>query len=204
MASDASHKLAAFSDEQLIDRYRQGNAHAFATLVDRYQQELFHFLVRFCANRASADDVFQETFLQVHRSIDTFDTDRRFRPWLFTIAANKARDFLRKNKKQRTVSLSTPAIPGDDSGRGYLDIVESDLPLPDDLAHQNELGELVREVVESLPDHLREVLVLAYFHKFPYREIADMLEIPIGTVKSRLHSAVGTFGQVWRSRYNEQ
>ena len=75
--------------------YRHGEQPAFALIVERYQRELFHFLVRFLGNRAAAEDVFQETFLQVHQSAEQFDLQRRFRPWLFTIAANKARDLIR-------------------------------------------------------------------------------------------------------------
>ena len=78
------------TDEQLLAQYTDGDQRAFAELIRRYQQELFAFLCRFVAD-AAADDLFQETFLQVHRNAGTFDADRRFRPWLFTIAANKAR-----------------------------------------------------------------------------------------------------------------
>jgi len=77
------------TDEQLLSGYRAGDKNAFATLVGRYQRELFHFLVRFLGDRAAAEDVFQETFLQVHQSIEQFDPQRRFRPWLFTIAATR-------------------------------------------------------------------------------------------------------------------
>src|ERR687896_672992 len=79
------------TDEQLLGDYRAGDKQSFATLVARYQRELFHFLVRFLGDRAAAEDVFQETFLQVHQSAEQFDLSRRFRPWLFTISANKAR-----------------------------------------------------------------------------------------------------------------
>ena len=78
------------TDEALLGSYMQGDRPAFAELIRRYSNELLHFLTRFLGSRAAADDVFQETFLQVHLSAETFDTKRRFKPWLFTIAANKA------------------------------------------------------------------------------------------------------------------
>src|SRR5579859_1894615 len=90
------------SDEHLLADYRTGDKSAFAALVSRYQRELYHFLVRFLGNRASAEDVFQETFLQVHQSAEQFDPQRRFRPWLFTIAANKARDLIRSQSRRPT------------------------------------------------------------------------------------------------------
>ena len=88
------------TDELLIAAYRGGDRNSFAELVGRYERELFHFLVRFLGDRAAAEDVFQETFLQIHQSAENFDTQRRFRPWLFTIAANKARDLIRSNARR--------------------------------------------------------------------------------------------------------
>ncbi len=194
------------SDEQLVESYRTaqdaGAAEAFATLVDRYTQELFHFLVRFVGNRASAEELFQEVFLQVHLSADSFDVERRFKPWLFTIAANKARDFLRRNNRRQATPLS--ALCTDEDGQGYLDLLEIDLPLPDEVSDQNEMRELVRQVIETMPDHLREVLLMAYFHRFAYKEIASMLDIPLGTVKSRLHAAVACFAEAWKARFPEE
>ena len=188
----------AITDEQLIDRYRAGEAAAFDALVRRYRNELFHFLIRFMGKRAAAEDVFQNTFIQVHRSLDTFDTSRRFKPWLFTIAANKGRDFMRKQKRRPTVLLTAPVSGGKEDGQDFVDLMQADLPMPDERMEADELREKVRTAVEALPDHLREILLLAYFEKLPYAEIADVLGIPLGTVKSRLHTAVGQFAEKWK------
>lgn len=193
--------LTDATDEQLVERFRDGATPAFELLVKRYRHELFHFLIRFVGNRASAEDIFQEAFLQVHQSIESFDVTRRFKPWLFTIAANKARDFLRRSSQRQAAALS--AKIGDEDGREFMDLMEADLPLPDQTFEKEELRERVRQVAASLPDHLREILLLAYFHRFPYKEIAEMLDIPLGTVKSRLHAAVGTFAQYWKDAYGE-
>jgi len=203
MALGADQSLDDMSDEQLVEAYRQGREEAFPALVNRYRQELFHFLVRFMGRRAAAEDVFQDAFLQVHLSIDKFDTSRRFKPWLFTIAANKGRDFMRKKMRRQTVPLSAP-VSGDGSDeREFVDLLQDDLPLPTEAAETGETQRLVKEVVDSLPDHLREILLLAYFEQFAYKEIAEMLDIPLGTVKSRLHAAVGTFSQMWKLRFTE-
>ncbi len=193
--------LADLTDEQLVGAYRTGRTEAFEALVERYRQELFHFLLRFVRRRATADDLFQETFLQVHLSADTFDLTRRFKPWLFTIAANKARDFLRKNTRERTAPLSATIDRSESEGRSFADLLEADLPLPVENVTGEETRELVRDAVDQMPEHLREVLLMAYFHQFAYKEIADMLGIPLGTVKSRLHAAVGTFADLWKARY---
>ncbi|MCC6681615.1 MAG: sigma-70 family RNA polymerase sigma factor [Phycisphaeraceae bacterium] len=191
------------SDEQLLGQYRHHGPDAdtaFEQLVLRYRQELFHFLLRFTGQRAAADDLFQETFLQVHLSAESFDATRRFKPWLFTIAANKARDMLRRNRRQSALSLSAELGGSGDDTASFIDLLEADLPLPGEQVLDNEQQELVRAVVDSLPDHMREVLILAYFNKLPYRDIAEMLSIPLGTVKSRLHAAVATFADLWAAR----
>ncbi len=186
------------TDEQLIERYRAGDTEAFNSLIRRYQNELFHFLVRFMSSRPAAEDVFQDAFLQVHQSVDTFDTGRRFKPWLFTIAANKARDYMRKQSRRPAVPLSAP-LAGDEQDRSFVDLLEADLPLPDQQFDDAEAAQRVRHAVEQLPDHLREILLLAYFQQFSYNEIADVLGIPLGTVKSRLHTAVASFAKKYKS-----
>lgn len=206
---DHTLPLAEMSDEQLVREYRAGRREAFAQIVQRYEGDLFRFLVRFVRKPAVADDLFQETFLQVHVSIDQFDTDRRFRPWLFTIAANKARDHLRRNRNAAaTILTGSAAGAGTAAGGGgatagrdspaMIDLLQDDLPLPHQAAIDQETRLLVQRTVEQLPDHLKEILLLAYFERFPYKDIADMLGIPVGTVKSRLHAAVAAFAQEWK------
>lgn len=193
-------KLSARSDEQLVLAYRRGDRSSFAALIARYERELFHFLVRFMGDRAAAEDMFQETFLQVHQSAAGFDTDRRFRPWLFTIAANKARDMMRSNARRAMSPLQASIGRGsDDDGGEFIDLMQSDSPPPDDPLLRQELQARVQSTVMGMPPHLREILLLSYFHQFPYKQIGEILDIPLGTVKSRLHAAVAHFANQWRS-----
>lgn len=186
------------SDESLLRRYLGGERTAFAQLVRRYERELFHFLVRFLGDRAAAEDTFQEAFLQVHESAHTFDLSRRFRPWLFTIAANKARDLLRSRSRHPAAPLD--AHPAGMHGEGqYVDLLQAAGSLPDEPIQREELRRLVHQTIQEMSPNLREVLLLGYFHEFPYKQIAEMLHIPVGTVKSRLHSAVGQFAARWES-----
>ncbi len=187
------------TDEQLLAEYRQGDRNSFAQLMARYQRELYHFLVRFLGDRAAAEDVFQETFLQVHQSAEQFDLSRRFRPWLFTIAANKARDLIRSQARRPTSPLQASISPGDDESGEFIDLMQSTAAMPDDSIQREELQELVKKTVMHMPEHLREILLLSYFHQFPYKQIGDILDIPLGTVKSRLHAAVAHFADRWRS-----
>jgi RNA polymerase sigma-70 factor, ECF subfamily len=186
------------SDEMLMQAYLAGDRDAFEELMRRYRNELLHFLTRFLGSRAAAEDVFQDTFLQIHLSADTFDPTRRFKPWLFTIAANKARDYHRKHHKRQPLSLSAP-IGDEGEGQQFVDLMEADLPSPDEPILDAERSRLVKQVVDSMPVHLREILLLSYFQRLSYNQIADALEIPLGTVKSRLHTAVATFASSWKA-----
>ena len=186
-------------DEQLLDDYRHGDSAAFGQLVSRYQRELYHFLVRFLGNRASAEDVFQETFLQVHQSAEQFDPQRRFRPWLFTIAANKARDLIRSQARRPTNPLSATISPGDEESGEFIDLMQSAAELPSEPMEKREFQQLVHNTVTGMPEHLREILLLSYFHQFPYKQISEILDIPLGTVKSRLHAAVAHFADRWKA-----
>ena len=187
------------TDEQLLADYRSGDKQSFAALVARYQRELFHFLVRFLGDRAAAEDVFQETFLQIHQSDEQFDPQRRFRPWLFTIAANKARDLIRSQARRPTNPLQASINPGDEESGEFIDLMQSVENAPDQPMERQELQQSVHQTVMGMPEHLREILLLSYFHQFPYKQISDILEIPLGTVKSRLHAAVAHFADRWRA-----
>lgn len=187
------------TDEQLLAGHLGGDPVAFPMLMTRYQRELYHFLVRFVGDRAAAEDVFQEAFLQVYQSAAQFDVTRRFKPWLFTIAANKARDLMRAQSRRPMSPLQATISPSDDDSGEFLSLMAADTNTPDQPLELDELRQKVQRVVMAMPSSLREILLLSYFHQFPYKQISDILGIPLGTVKSRLHSAVAQFAIRWKS-----
>ncbi len=189
------------TDEQLAEDYLSGDVDAFRLIIERYHDDLMRFLRRLMGDASSADDVFQDTFLQVHESLGTFDTSRRLKPWLFTVAANKGRDALRKRKRRRAVSLS--AEIGGEDGASFVDLMEIDLPGPETGLEDEERSRMVQKAIEALSPKLREVLLLAYFQRLSYQQIADMFDIPLGTVKSRLHAAVAGFAQAWQAQVDK-
>lgn len=192
--------VADRSDEQLLTDHITGDSQAFGELVERYRNEMLHFLIRFLGSRAAAEDVFQDTFLQVHLVAESFDATRRFKPWLYTIAANKARDFHRRQKRRAAASLSAPVGGGSEQGETeFIDLLASDECTPEEPVSKQEQANRVKKVVDELPHHYREILLLSYFQKMSYNQIADALEIPLGTVKSRLHSAVASFADSWKA-----
>jgi RNA polymerase sigma-70 factor (ECF subfamily) len=174
-----------------------GRTDRFALLVERYSSDLFQFVARFFRNPAMAEDVVQETFIQVYQSAAGFDSSRKFRPWLFTIAANKARDHIRGKTRRREVSISGGGST-ESSEVSYLDFLADETASPGEAMEASEQERIVRDVVNEMPAHLREVLVLGYYQRFAYKEIAEMLDIPLGTVKSRLHAAVANFAAAYK------
>ena len=188
------------SDESLFGQYCDGATELLEVLINRYRQQLYGFLAKFLGDATLAQDVFQETFLQIHLSKHTFKQGRRFKPWLFAVAANKARDTIRSRKRHRMVSIDA-SFSSDPSGDGgsFVDLIASDEPSITDELSQAEVAQIVREVVETMPEHLREVLLLAYFQKMAYKEIAQIVDVPLGTVKSRLHTAVVHFMKKWKA-----
>jgi len=186
------------SDAELLDAYAAGDERAFRLIVERYKDGLYGFLRRFLSQQDAVEDVFQETFVQLYNSMDSFDRSRPLRPWLFTIAANKARDMLRKRQRNTAVSVGGVAEGSDMSIGEVFNAVTSYTTTPYDEVQAEESAEKVRSIIVQMPDNLREILILAYFEQFSYKQMAQILSIPIGTVKSRLHTAVTNFSRRWK------
>jgi RNA polymerase sigma-70 factor (ECF subfamily) len=187
------------NDIQLMKRYAAGDEGAFQELVSQYKDSVYAFLRRFLNDRDLVDDVFQETFMQLYVSRDTYDQSKPLRPWLFTIAANKARDALRRRQRVDATNLGSLFDSDEHSIDDVLNTLDYDEHMPYDDLIREETAAQVKRVIARMPAKLREILILAYFHKFPYAEIAGILGIPVGTVKSRLHVAVQRFAEDWRA-----
>jgi RNA polymerase sigma-70 factor (ECF subfamily) len=187
------------SDTDLLQRHLDGDPEAFASLVRRYRRELFNFLARFTGDATLAEDVFQEAFLQLHVSAATFDFSRRLKPWLFTIAANKARDAMRRTYRRQAAPLDAAVAGSEDQQTRYADLMPADVPAPDQSLLNLETRQAVQNIIKNMPENLRTVLLLSYFNEFPYKEIAEILDVPLGTVKSRLHAAVRHFAVQWKA-----
>ncbi|MHC4754776.1 MAG: RNA polymerase sigma factor [Planctomycetota bacterium] len=192
------------SDAELLERFSAGHEDAFRELVSRYKNGLYAFLHRFLNQQDLIDDVFQETFLQLFSSKDSFDTSRPLRPWLFTIAANKAKDTLRKQQRTSAVSVGSIADEQELSIDDVFNALSSNDIVPYDGLERDETAGHVRSIISDMPENLREILILAYFNKFSYKQMADVLSIPIGTVKSRLHTAVARFAKDWKAAYGSK
>lgn len=191
--------LKKLSDAELLALSGEGEDAAFRELVSRYKNGLYAFLRNFLNQHDLIEDVFQETFLQLYSSQSSFDPSRPLRPWLFTIAANKAKDALRKMQRTAAVPIGSLATKDEMSFNDALNVLTAEETRPTDELERDETAENVREVIAEMPENLREILILAYFNKFSYKQMAQILSIPIGTVKSRLHTAVGRFAKDYKA-----
>lgn len=200
LRSGATEELARPTDEELMTRYRDKGRNAdFNELIHRYEQELYRYLARYLGDANLAQDVFQNTFLQVHLKRGLYEDGRPVRPWLYAIATHQAVDTLRKAGRHPTFSLDQRGSSSSESDAGSLvDLLVGDDqgPLADLVGEERR--EWVRQSVAKLPDTLRETLLLAYYQDLKYREIAEILKVPVGTVKSRLHAALAKLQQMAR------
>lgn len=187
------------TDEQLLLDYRSGgDAAAFEELVHRYERELYSYLRRYLIDAAMAEDAFQATFLQVHLKCGQFEEGRKFRPWLYTVATNQAIDAQRRNRRHRLPSLDRRGNLADGGETGSLaEALVSREPEADANLLVQEQRQWARGAVRRLPEALRKVVLLVCYQGLKYREAAEALDIPVGTVKSRLHSAVEKLGEAW-------
>lgn len=176
---------------------RSGQRPALDVLIRRYERELFLYLKRYLRDATLADDVFQNSFMQVYLKRSTFDPSRRFKPWLYAIATNQAVDALRRHHRpgNRTIDdgddpdVWTPASSGISPLEGAM---------------QGELRERVVVAIDGLPAHLRQVILLTYFQGLKYRDVAEVLDIPVGTVKSRLFAAIQAFQERWLGLFPQE
>lgn len=197
-------KTDSVTDEQLILEYRRtGDRELYAQLVYRYERELFSYLRRYLGNAEMAEDVFQAAFLSVHLKCEMFEEGRKFRPWLYTIATNAAIDATRRNKRHKAVSLDTPREQDSEDVGRLVNLLESSESDPADTAVSAERTRLVREVLDAMPESMNAVIQLVYFQGMKYREAADILQIPVGTIKSRLHGAIAKLTEVWNTTVAE-
>jgi RNA polymerase sigma-70 factor (ECF subfamily) len=193
---------AELSDEKLLERYCScGDRLAFAELVTRYERELYSYLRRYLNDAVLAEDAFQMTFLQVHLKCGQFDGERKFRPWLYTIATNQAIDAQRRNKRHRGISLDRPRANAnnDDDLNALVDLLVSREHDPAKNFETARQAEWVRQAVDALPDPVRATLTLVYYQGLKYREAADVLGVPVGTVKSRIHAAILKLNEEWQA-----
>jgi RNA polymerase sigma-70 factor (ECF subfamily) len=179
------------SDEELMLNYRDGDEDAFEMLYRRYERPLLNFIYRMVMNTADAENLCQEAFFRIVRGRKKYQATARFRTWLFRIALNLCRDRLRRMKHRSHLSLNVPALSQDDESVELQELIPDPAPNPGIHAESDELEAIVKQAIASLPEDQHLVVILKEYQELKFSEIADIMNCPIGTVKSLNHRAHG-------------
>lgn len=175
--------LVTFSDRDLIGQCRQGRAEAFGELVERHQDRLYAAMLRMLGSADEAREAVQDAFVHAYQRLDGFRGDAAFSTWLFRIAVNAAFSRHRRKKRHKTSLDDARAAAGFEPPDAHADAD------PSFHLEQTETQDLVRAALAALPDDFRTALVLKEIEGFRYEEIAEIVGVPIGTVRSRIHRA---------------
>lgn len=176
------------TDKSLIEAHLGGDESAFAELVDRYGDGMLGYLTKICGNRPQAEDFFQETFKRVHEKASTF-RGGNFKSWIYTIATRIALDSFRR-KQIKQISLNTALGTNSEPTDLSANCVDGNCPTPHEELEKAEIKSKVREALNKLPYRQRTTVVLAYYEKLSYAQVADVLDCSVGTVKAQMFRAL--------------
>lgn len=185
----------AGADQKLIDKYlverilNRKDQLAYATLMNKYKKAVYFTVLKMVSNKDDAEDLTMQAFTKAFRSLDKYDNSYAFSTWLFRIASNNAIDHLRK-RRLSTTSLDVNIFEDDgDQGASVSTTLVDEKADPEEAMLKGQRSAIMREVINSLDDKYKELINLYYFEELKYEEIADQLQIPLGTVKVRLSRA---------------
>jgi RNA polymerase sigma-70 factor (ECF subfamily) len=163
------------SDKELMERFLRGEVEGFNLLVKNYKVRLFSLLYRLVGNREEAEDILQETFLRVYRQKESYDFNYSFSTWIYTIALNLCRNLYKRKKKVRFLGMDS--------------LVNRPDPNSENFGNKNRLSSILEGAISSLPFKYRTVFLLRDVDQLSYEEVASTLNLPLGTVKSRVNRA---------------
>ncbi|HZL73399.1 MAG TPA: sigma-70 family RNA polymerase sigma factor [Planctomycetota bacterium] len=193
---------AGLSDNELMTRLKEAPpaelAAGFEVLVQRYKNAIVSFLFRFVGDPRTAEDLAQEAFLRVFRKIADYNSTAKFSTWLYTIASNLAKDEFKRRSRHPAGSLDWESTRGADTTRNVPTAMAADDPGPEEDLELGETRERVATALKRLKEDDREILVLKDVQGLAYEEIAHILDLPMGTVKSRISRARLAFKDAWK------
>ncbi|MFB3895234.1 MAG: RNA polymerase sigma factor [bacterium] len=181
------NQQALDNDLIAIQRCLSGNPEAFEQLVIRYQKPVYNLVYRFLGNADDAKDITQETFVKAYQSLSKHNPELAFHSWLFRIAQNLSIDHLRWKKRRRTVSLDES---NEETGQEmhYHDIADQTPDVRNELSEAQKCAR-IQTIINSLPEQFKAVIILRHIEELPLQEIARILNLPLGTVKTNLYRA---------------
>lgn len=173
-------------DKQLVSKARSGDEESFRLLIRRYQGDVLNLAWRILRNREDAQDAAQDVFIRLHRSLDQYDPKHAFRSWLLRITHNMCIDHIRK-RKPGTISIHDPILT--DGGEIGWDLPDMRADDPLDVVIEGQEKNMLEEAIAVLNPILRSAITMRHVHGLRYEEIAEALDIPLGTVKVRIFRA---------------
>jgi RNA polymerase sigma-70 factor (ECF subfamily) len=180
---DAPHK----TDEELMQRFIEGDMGAFEALYGRYRSPIYLFILRQCPDKGAAEELTQEVFMRVVRAAGAFRLEAKFSTWIYRIARNQLIDVFRKARHRRHASLDQP---GKDDGPALAEKIPNTDAEPDRQTIANRLRHDLEKAIAALPDNQREVFLLREYSGLKFDEIGDIVDAKVGTVKSRMRYAL--------------
>jgi len=188
-SGDPQGRASGDADEDLMERFRDGDAKAFEVLLERHERGVFHFILRFVQDRELANDLLQECFLRVVKNAKGYSRKARFTTWLYTIARNQCIDAARKARHRRTDSLDAP-VSGDPDGRPLGETIAGQSDAGFDRTDAREMKTRIEAAIAQLSEEQREVFVMRELMQLQFNEIAEVIGISENTVKSRMRYAL--------------
>ena len=187
---------AQVEDADLVREVLDGNQLSFQLLVERYQGRLFGLARHYTRSTVEVEDIVQDAFLKAYSRLDTFQHQSSFYTWLYRITTNTILDFMKRRGRNPVTTVEDPDITVGEAP-------ETNVTRPDARLEAREISEITREVLDEMPEIFRTALILREFEDLSYQEIADQLDISIGTVESRLFRARARFKQKLLHKYPE-
>ncbi|NIS08184.1 MAG: sigma-70 family RNA polymerase sigma factor [Candidatus Dadabacteria bacterium] len=182
-------KKKELTDEQMMENFQNGDSAAFDELLNRYGSKILYFIMKkLNMSKPAAEDLMQEIFIKVIEKRDTFNTERKFSTWLYTVANNRCIDYMRTDKNKQTSSLDKE-ITAEAGGATHLELVKSEAGDPEQYSYNKLIKEYVDEGVQELKEELKEVFLLREIEGLSLKEISDITGAPLNTVKTRLRTA---------------
>lgn len=175
--------IPRYTDEELIARFQQGDKQAYEELVDRYKDRLVNYVFNFVKEYEMAEDLVQDTFIKLYLQKDYYKEIAKFSTWIYTIAGNLAKTELRKRKRRKVTQLS------------HMSRDDSEFQIPDqetntgDAVQDRFIEKRIQAAIQKLPEHFKTVVILRDIQELSYEEISKIVEVPLGTVKSRINRA---------------
>ena len=177
-------------DGGLISQYVSGDVRAFNHLLNRWELKIYNFIFKVLGKREDAKDATQQTFIKVYKNLRKLKNPNKFSPWIYQIAMNICRDQMRKDKRAPSTSIHGKIRTSNGEEMELADFLSDDSASPEDSLYQGEVVEIIRRGLNMIPVEQRTVIIMKEYQGLKFREIAEILEEPLNTVKSRMYDGL--------------